>query len=495
MSSYATSVSSSINPYSSIDAAVRARLSKIDGSMKGPALLFIVSAVLWLLAGTLLALIASLKLTFPTFLDHWEWLTFGRVRAAHLNAMIYGWSNNAAFAVGLWIMARLCRTEIRHVGLLFIAGVFWNIAATIGIVGIFKGDLTSVEWLEFPTYVTPLIAFSYALIGVWGIIAFRYRNTSHIYVSQWFILAALFWLPWLYTVAQIMIFFEPARGTVQSLTNWWFTHNFLGLWLTPIGLAAAYYFIPKVLGRPIYSYYLSIFGFWALALFTNWAGAHHLIGGPVPSWVISAGVVASMMMIIPVVITALNHHMTVVGHFRRVIESPTLRFVVFGAVSYTLVSLIGSTMALRSVNEITHFTHFTVGHAHHGMYAFFTMIMFGSIYFIMPRLLHREWPSAALIKLHFWFTAIGITLMLLALHIGGWFQGLAMNNPDIEFLEVVRGTIPWLHARSLSGILITIGHIAFAINLFWMILARLGRTDWEGSPTPLTNSNSAEPAR
>jgi cytochrome c oxidase cbb3-type subunit 1 len=461
----------------------RIKLSEIDQSMKWPALFFIISATLWLLAGTALGLISSYKMHDPNFLGNWEWLTFGRTRSAHLNAVMYGWCNNAIFAVGLWIMARLCRTEIRHLGLLIVAGVFWNIAVTIGIGGIFIGDMTSVEWLEMPTYITPLLAIAYALIGVWGIIAFRYRQSEHIYVSQWYILGALFWFPWIYSVAQIMILFEPARGTVQSLTNWWFAHNVLGLWLTPMALAAAYYFIPKVIGRPIHSYYLSILGFWTLALFYNWAGVHHIVGGPVPAWVISSGIVASVMMVIPVIVTAINHHMTAIGHFRQVIESPTLRFVVFGAMSYTLVSFIGSTMSLRSVSEISHFTHLTVGHAHHGVYAFFTMIMFGSIYFILPRLLYREWPSKFLITCHFWFAALGITIMIVTLHVGGWIQGLEMNNPEIPFIEVMKGTVPWLKARTISGFFLAIAHIAFAINVFWIVFFRQGQEDVVGTPT------------
>ena len=238
-----------------------------------------------------------------------------------------------------------------------------------------------------------------------------------------------------------------------------------------MALATAYYLIPKVLGRPIYSYYLSVLGFWALAIFYNWAGLHHLIAGPIPTWLISAGIVGSIMMVIPVIVVGLNHHMTVVGLHKEVWRSPTLRFVVFGAVSYTLVSLIGSAMALRSVNEVTHFTHFTVGHAHHGVYAFFTMIMFGGVYYMMPRLLKREWPSAGLIRIHFWGSALGITIMVTALSVGGWIQGMEMNDPEIAFLDIVRNTIPWLKARSISGVFLTVGHIAFAMNFFWMLFA------------------------
>jgi len=480
-------LASSLSPYSTVDIGERARLSEIDRSLRWPSLLFLVSSVLWLILGTVFALIASWKMHQPDFLNV-EWLTFGRVRSMHLNAMAYGWATNVAFAVGLWIMARLCRSAVRHGEILIVAAIFWNLAVTVGVFGIGAGDMTSVEWLEMPTYVTPILALSYALIGVWGMIAFRFRESGHIYVSQWYILAALFWFPWLYTLAQIMIFFEPARGTVQALANWWFAHNVLGLWLTPMALAAAYYLIPKVLGRPIHSYYLSVWGFWTLAFFYNWAGVHHLIGGPVPPWVISVGTVASVMMTIPVVVTAINHHMTVIGAMKQVWISPTLRFVVFGAMSYTLTSFAGSAMALRSVSEVTHFTHFTVGHAHHGVYAFYTMIMFGALYFMMPRLLQREWPSAMLIRVHFYCCAIGIGMMVVALSVAGILQGLAMNNPDVPFGEVVRQTKPWLFARSISGFLLTIGHLAFAVNVAWMLLG--GRRDQPARPTLLDDTGT-----
>mgnify|MGYP006268245885 FL=1 len=464
--------------YKTRDSEEHVLLSVIDRSMRTPALFFILSAVAWLMIGTVFALIAAFKAHSPHFMAESAVWTFGRVRSAHLNAMIYGWSNNVIFAVGLWMMARLCKAEVRHGGMLIIAGIFWNLAVTVGIFGILAGDLTSVEWQEMPLYATPLMAVSYAMIAIWGILAFRYRKGDHVYVSQWYILGALFWFPWLFFIAQVMILFAPAQGTVQSITNWWFAHNVLGLWLTPMGLAAAYYLIPKVLGRPIHSYYLSILGFWSLALFYNWAGVHHLIGGPIPVWLQTAGIVGSVMMVIPVVVTAINHHFTVVGHVMDVWRSPTLRFVVFGAISYTAVSLIGSLMALRDVNVVTHFTHFTVGHAHHGVYAFFTMVMYGAVYFIMPRMLYREWPSAAMIRVHFWCTALGIGMMVVALSVGGWIQGLQMNAmnenglPAYSFLEVMENTVPWLVARSMSGMLLTIGHIAFGINVLTMILRR-----------------------
>ncbi|MEM0967098.1 MAG: cbb3-type cytochrome c oxidase subunit I [Verrucomicrobiota bacterium] len=458
--------------YGSRSYSERTALSVIDSSMMVGGIFFVVSGVVWLLLGSVFGFVASFKLHNPEFLSAFPDLTFGRLRSAHLNAVSYGWGNNAVFAVALWIMARLCRSPVRHGGLLLVAGILWNFGVTVGIYGILTGNMTSVEWLEIPTYITPVLALSYALIGVWGILAFHYRKGEHVYVSQWYILAGLFWFPWLYTVAQMLIFFAPARGTVQSITNWWFAHNVLGLWYTPVGLAAAYYLIPKILGKPIHSYYLSILGFWSLALFYNWAGVHHLIGGPIPLWLQAAGTVGSLGMVIPVVVVAVNHHLTVRGCFRQIWDSPTLRFIVFGAMSYTFVSLLGSTMAVPEVNEVTHFSHFTVAHAHHGVYAFFTMIMFGSIYFMVPRLIQKEWPSAALIKIHFWACSLGIGIYVVGLSVGGWIQGMMMNNPDIVFMDIVRYMVPWLMSRSVAGILLTIGHCAFAINVVWIIVGR-----------------------
>lgn len=446
--------------------------AEIDASMRFPVVFFLSCALLWLIIGTVFALLSSFTLHSPSLLPNWEWLTFGRIRSAHLNAVSYGWANNAVFGVGIWVMVRLCQTKLRYGWVVITAGIFWNMAVIIGVAAILAGQITSVEWLEMPKYVTPILGTSFLMIGAWGIVSFFYRESSHVYVSQWYLLAALFWFPWIYVAVQTMVIWFPARGTVQAITNWWFGHNVLGLWYTPVAIGVTYYLIPKVLGRPIHSYYLSALGFWTLALFYNWAGVHHLIGGPIPVWLVSSGIVASVMMVIPVMVTGINHHLTVVGYFDKVWHSPTLRFVVFGAMSYTLVSLIGSTMALREVNVVTHFTHFTVAHAHHGIYAFFTMVMFGSIYYVMPRMLNKEWPSAFLISVHFWCVAIGVTIYVGGLSVGGWIQGLQMNNPAIAFPDVVKNTIPWLMSRSLGGSLMALGHLVFFIHFTWMLFSK-----------------------
>jgi cytochrome c oxidase cbb3-type subunit 1 len=217
---------------------------------------------------------------------------------------------------------------------------------------------------------------------------------------------------------------------------------------------------------------------------------HHLIGGPFPAWLISASVVASVMMFIPVITTAINHHMTVRGNFQALKWSPTLRFTVFGAMCYTLASLQGISMAIPSLNVVTHFTHYTVGHAHLGLYAFFTMIMFGAMYYILPRVVGWEWPSARLIRWHFWLVAIGIGMMVVVLTLGGLLQGLALLDPDITFMASLDYTKPWLFLRSISGLLLTAGHIVFAVS-FTLLLLKAGATRSE--PTLFATDQDRQP--
>ncbi len=461
----------------------------IDLSCRVPVLYFAVSAAFWLLVGSVLALLASVKLHSPYFFTGSPELTFGRVRMAHLQAVAVGWSTMASFAAIIWLTCRLARTVLIDPKLLVFAATLWNIGMIVNIIGTLGGDAQSVEWLDAPPYVAPFLVAGVGIIAAWTVATFRRRREPHVYVTQWYIFAAVFWFPWLYTVAVLMIFWMPATGVIQPVVNWWFGHNYLGLWLTPIGVGTAYYLIPKIIGRPIHSYYLSILGFWSLALFYSWAGMHHLIGGPIPAWLATASIVGSMMMFIPVIAVAINHHMTMVGHFHRLKYSPALRFTVFGAVTYTAVSFQGSVESLKDFSEVAHFTHYTVAHAHLGAYGFFTMIMFGLFYYMVPRLTGREWLSAGLIRAHFWCDAIGITIYFVSLSVGGWWHGRMLNDPNVPMPNIVAYLLPYLFARSVAGIIITIGHIAFAALL---VANLMGWGRQRGGPTFFVREEPAQ---
>ncbi len=440
-----------------------------DISVSGPVLAFFTSAVAWLLIGTVFGLTASLKFNFPDWLGSFPALTFGRVRPAHLNAVIYGWASLASAGCAIWLTVRLCQVELHWRRLLYASVFLWNLGLIYGTIAILRGDTRGLEWLEFPRGAAFLITLAFACLSLSILRTFYARRVKHLYVSLWYVMASVVWFPILYIIGNLPFY----SGVTQGAVNWWFAHNTLTVWFTPIGLAAAYYFIPKVIGRPIYSYYLSLLGFWSFALFYNWNGIHHLIGGPLPTWLISVSIVASVLMFIPVITVAINHHLTMVGHFDKLRYSPTLRFVVFGAMCYTAVSFQGSIEALRSFNEISHFTHYTIGHAHLGLYAFVTMIFFGAIYYIMPRLTKWEWPHPILIKYHFWLVALGIVLYVGSMTIGGILQGLYMNDASRPFISSVEVTQPYLLARSLAGVVILIGHLIF-IYLFSLMILRRG---------------------
>ncbi|TXF10489.1 cbb3-type cytochrome c oxidase subunit I [Pelomicrobium methylotrophicum] len=449
-------------PVDPVELEERLRADRSSALVAGVALTF---AVLWLIVGSIAGLIASIKMHAPDWLADQAWLTFGRIRPIHLNAVAYGWASFAAIGVSLWLLPRLLKTELAGARWALAGGAIWNLGVLIGVAAIATGHSNGMEWLEFPLPAAVLLILGGALLGVPLLLTLLKRRVHHLYVSVWYIAAGLLWFPILYLVANI-----PGLhfGVQQAAMNWWYGHNVLGLWFTPIGLAAAYYFIPKVLGKPIYSYNLSLLGFWALAFFYSQVGGHHLIGGPVPSWLITISIVQSVMMVIPVIAVAINQHMTVVGNFRALLYSPTLRFVVLGAMMYTLASLQGSLESLRSVNTVTHFTHFTVAHAHLGLYGFFSMVMFGAIYFIMPRIMDWEWPYPRLISLHFWLVVAGFAVYFVALTVGGWLQGLALLDAQRPFMESVTLTIPYLEARSLGGALMTLGHLVFALHFFLM---------------------------
>jgi cytochrome c oxidase cbb3-type subunit I len=464
---------------------------EIDTSCRGPVLYYAASAVFWLLVGTVLAVIASIKLHSPYFLTDSPYLTFGRVRMAHLQAVGIGWSGMSAMAGGCWLMCRLSRATLPYPKFLVLAATLWNIGMVLNVGGILAGHGRSVEWLDAPAYVSPFLVASVGIFSAWTAATFVRRREPHVYVTQWYIFAAVFWFPVLYLISVAMIFWVPATGVMQMVVNWWFGHNYLGLWLTPMGVGAAYYLIPKIIGRPVHSYYLSIIGFWSLALFYSWAGMHHLIGGPIPAWLATASTVGSMMMFIPVIAVAINHHMTMLASFHMLRYSPALRFTVFGAMTYTAVSFQGSIESLKDFSEVTHFTHYTVAHAHLGAYGFFTMVMFGLFYYMIPRLTGREWWSARLISLHFWCDAVGISVYFVSLTVAGWWQGRMLNDPNVPFGNIVTYLLPFLFTRSVAGCLMGVGHIAFAILLV-ANLAGWGRKRGQG-PTYFVAPAANEP--
>lgn len=444
--------------------------SEIDQSTRVPVMFFVGAAVFWLIVSSLLGLVVSLKSHWPEFLDGTSYLTFGRVQGAFNSAFLYGWASSAAFAVGTWLMARLSQNRLIFGPALLAAGAFWNIGVIIGIAGILLGESTGFRGLEMPAYTGPLLLIAYALAGAWVVFTFYGRQYRTTYAAQWYLLAAFFWFPWIYSIAQVMLVFAPVRGTVQAIVNLWYLSNFFTLWLAPIALGAIYYFLPKILGRPIRYYYLASIGFWTYAFLAPWVGVARLTSGPVPAWVSSAGIVAGAMLLVPIAIISINIH----GSFTEAAprKSTTLVFIRFASTVFTVAFVIGAVVAFRNFQEVIQFTHFNTAIWMLGVYAFFSMAVFGALYFLLPRVLVREWRSPALAKAHFWASAAGIVVLVASLMIAGWIQGVKLNDADVAFVDVTRATLPWLAAASLGWVILLVAHVTFAVNVISLVTSR-----------------------
>lgn len=460
----------------------------IDRVSRSPVLALVASGLFWLVLGSIFGLMASMKLHMPDWLVGDAALTFGRVRTLHLNMVAYGWLSMTGIGVVIWMTGRMFHTALRMPRLVLAGTVLWNIMVAAGGLAIASGWTDGEEWLEIPWQLDIGLAIAGAMFAIPLVATAAKRNVHHIYVSGWYFMAALCWFPVLFIVANLPWYHAGAQ---EATVNWWFAHNVLGLWLTPLGVGSAYYLISKIIGKPIFSYGLSLIGFWGLALFYSQVGIHHLIGGPVPTWVVTLSIVHSVMMFVPVIAVAINQHVTVGRNLWALKESVPLRFVSFGALMYTFASFQGSLQAVRSINSVTHFTHYTVAHAHLGAYGFVSLVLMGAVYYMMPRITGRDWPWPRMLNVHFWLVVIGFAIYLIALSIGGWLQGKAMLDLTLDFAYSVRVTIPYLQLRTLGGALMVAGHFLFVAHFIALFLKRLPASAMPAGPrdtVPATNA-------
>ncbi len=450
------------------DKNARSEQAEIDASVRWPVTVFFASAIAWLLFGGALQLIASIQLHTPEFLANCAWTTHGRIAPAAQNALVYGWGMNAAFAFGLWLMARLSATTLRHGGWLFVAAKFWNVGVALGILGILGGYSTSFELLEMPRYVTLILLVGYAMIGVWAVTTFSIRNTENVYASQWYLFGAAFWFPWLYAIAQIMLLKAPVRGVLQPVVNAWYVHGLYGLWFVPMALASAYYFLPKILGKPINNYYLAPLAFWWLVATTAFAGGSRLIGAPVPVWIPTLGGAANFLLLVPVVVIALNLFGTLSGRFSTLSNSVTLRFTLISVISFVLASALNFSLSIREFAEIAQFTLITELRDWLLFYGCFSTAMFGAAYFILPRLTGKQWRSSALVKAHVGTAGLGVLVLVVGIAYAGWHQGTMLNNDAVAFGDISKALTFWFTFRSVIFALLLLGHVAFFINFLWV---------------------------
>lgn len=470
------------------------RRAAIDRSVKGPVLFLFTNAAFWLMASTLMGFIAAVKLVSPGFMDWGSWLTYGRLQPAHMDALVYGWGIQAGLGVALWLMARRTAVVLKGgQGTLITLGVLWNIAVTVGIFGILGGGNRSIEWLEFPQGVWPV------MLGIFVVYAFKIVNmaakperTEGFMVSTWYILAACLFFPWIFITANSLLN-NMELGALGAAINSWYVHGVILLFFVPIGVGSAYYFIPKITGQPIHSAQLAQMGFWMLVILGGWTGMQRYIGGPLPAWMLSIGAMAGVLLLIPVGVVGLNHHLTTLGQHNQVGSSPTLRFTFFGALFYPVSGLVLALLSASWSGMALQFTHAWYGYQIVAVYGFFSMCVFGAIYYIVPRLAGCEWLSVRLIRNHFWFSVYGIATIVVTSVVGGIQHGGGLNdvaNWNSSFWGVVMNSRPYISARAVAWALILWSNFWFLIHLMLMV-AGLGRRS--SAPTLLSHDHEDLP--
>ena len=460
--------------------------SIIDRSTKAPVLFFLTSGTLWLVLSSLMGFLASIKLVVPHFLDAgclW-WLNWGRLQPAFINALIYGWGVQAALGVGIWIMARLCRAPLRNPVTLLVAGHLWNFGVVIGVVNIFAGNQAPGELLEFGRSAWLLLLTAFVIIAIWIVLMYLTRPEGTNYISQQYIIGALFWFAWLYTTGNL--FSRSGSGLHAAVSASWYANGLLFLFLVPVAVAAAYYLIPKIVGKPIHSYSLAQAGFWALAIVGGWAGVQRLTGAPLPQWMPSLSAAAQVFLLIPVACVAVNHFYTVQGSHGLVQVSPTLRFTFFGAVFYVASHLVAALVACFP--GMLQFTLAQDGVRMMVVYSYFTMAMFGAISFIVPRLTGCEWLSPKMIRFHFWWSAYGSIAMALLLVIGGVAQGQSIGSWDKSFIGAVENSRGYLIGQIVAWFFIALSNLMFFLHISLMVL-RLGRRSERATLLPAAHSH------
>lgn len=432
-----------------------------------------VSALSWLVLATVFGLIASLKFHMPQFLADTPSLTYGRVAALQADCALYGFALQAGIGFVLWLFVRMGRTPAAGPISMTIAASFYNLAVTIGVLGVLATDSTGFQNFEFPPYAAWTMWISFIVMGIITVLTYSNRDEQQTYPSQWFGLTSLFWFAWICGTALLLLLGQPVRGVVQSSINWWYVHNLHTIVLGFIGLAAIFYFIPTLLGRSLSSRPLALFAFWTLCLFGSWGGVPN--GSPLPAWIPAMSTVGIILTSIPVIAVVLNICQTVRGHHERVDRGWPLKFIYVGLMFWVIGSVQLIVGAIPAVSSLTDFTWYTVAQKNVWIYGFYALTIFGAMYYLLPRVMGIEWPSAGLIKAHFTLTFVGVLLSYIALLVGGIAEGYLLTNPQNSFLVVLKTSLAAIRVSTIGDLLLVLGQIAGLLNIVLLAVRAAAR--------------------
>ena len=439
---------------------------------------FAVMTVVWGIVGMLVGVIIAAQLIWPELNFNQSWLSYGRLRPLHTNAVIFAFGGCALFATSYYVVQRTSHARIFSDGLAAVTFWGWQAIIVLAAVTLPLGYTSGKEYAELEWPIDILIAVvwvSYAIVFFGTLFK---RKVAHIYVANWFFGAFIITVAILHIVnsAAVPVTFWKSysayAGAQDAMVQWWYGHNAVGFFLTAGFLGMMYYFIPKQAGRPVYSYRLSVVHFWALIFTYMWAGPHHLHYTALPEWAQSIGMIFSLILLAPSWGGMINGMMTLSGAWHKLREDPILKFLIVSLSFYGMSTFEGPMMSIKTVNALSHYTDWTVGHVHSGALGWVGLVSMGSIYYLIPRLFgQKEMWSVRLINVHFWVATIGIVLYIAAMWIAGVMQGLMWRavgedgSLTYTFVESVKATYPYYTVRLLGGLLYLSGMLIMAYNV------------------------------
>ncbi|MTI37985.1 cytochrome-c oxidase, cbb3-type subunit I, partial [Fulvivirga lutimaris] len=434
--------------------------------------------VIFGVVGMLVGLTAAIQLFYPIFNFDLPYTTFGRIRPLHTNAIIFAFVGNAMFAGVYYSMQRLLKTRMFSDALSWINFWGWQLIILAAAISLPLGMTTSKEYAELEWPIDIAIALIWVVFGINMIGTIIKRREKHMYVAIWFYIATFVTVAVLHIVnsfeipVSFMKSYSWYAGVQDALVQWWYGHNAVAFFLTTPFLGLMYYFLPKAANRPVYSYKLSIIHFWSLIFIYIWAGPHHLLYTSLPDWAQSLGVVFSIMLIAPSWGGMLNGLLTLRGAWDRVREDPILKFMVVAVTAYGMATFEGPMLSLKNVNAIAHFTDWIVAHVHIGGLGWNGFLIFGMLYWMIPRMWGTKLYSVKLANNHFWIGTLGIIFYALPLYVAGITQSLMWKEFNAEgfleyknFLETVVQILPMYMLRAIGGTLYLTGVFIMIYNL------------------------------
>jgi cytochrome c oxidase cbb3-type subunit 1 len=450
--------------------------SSVDLAVRPVVVWLFLTAVCWLLVATALGAFAAVKLHFPALLDY-ACMSYGRLAPAAQGAFVFGWCSTAALGVASWLLPRLSGGVAPGTTLASLGMVLWNAGVLLGVLANISGIIRPIEGLEFPLPAFVLMFVGLCAVALWILLGLSPARSGAL--ASMFLTGALLWFGWSLLTGNVLIATKSVPGVVEQIVGAWTASGVLWVWLTPVVIGTAYYIVPKVTGRPIFSGSVGRGLFWLYFLCAGLLGANRLAGGPVPLWLVSVSASASILLLVPVLGSVYNLFATAKGS-EHLHTSPSLRFVLTGCLILAVAALASAFGSLRTVNYAVRFTLFETGVQSLLLSGSVSMVLFGAIYFIMPRLSGCEWLSSTLISIHFMGSAYGACMGGAMLMLSGLASGSILNEGDSTFSQVIESGSAYYWGNTISFWILLVAYAAFALH-FLLVALRIGQP--AGEPT------------